>query len=90
MATARFAVTDDLPTPPLPEAIAYTRVSEPGWAKGISRSSCPRSVDRSCARCSSLMTSRSTTTEVTAGTALTAVVTRSVMASRIGQPDTVR
>ena len=26
----------DLPTPPLPEATAYTRVGEPGWANGIS------------------------------------------------------
>ena len=30
-------MTDDLPTPPLPEAIAKTLVSEPGWANGISR-----------------------------------------------------
>ena len=37
IATARFTVTDDLPTPPLPEATQYTRVSEPGWANGISR-----------------------------------------------------
>ena len=27
-ATARFVVTDDLPTPPLPDAIASTRVRE--------------------------------------------------------------
>ncbi len=31
-------MTEDLPTPPLPLAIAYTLVSEPGWANGISRS----------------------------------------------------
>ena len=29
-ATARFAVTEDLPTPPLPEAIPMTRVRESG------------------------------------------------------------
>ena len=34
-------MTLDLPTPPLPEAIAYTRVSEPGLEKGISRSALP-------------------------------------------------
>src|SRR5438094_930491 len=32
MAAARLTVTLDLPTPPLPDATAYTRVSEPGGA----------------------------------------------------------
>ena len=41
IAAARLTVTEDLPTPPLPEATAYTRVSEPGWANGISRSAWP-------------------------------------------------
>ena len=36
MASARLTVTDDLPTPPLPLAIAKTLVSDPGWANGIS------------------------------------------------------
>src|SRR5437764_11354478 len=92
IATARLTVTDDLPTPPLPEATAYTRVSEPGWANGMtgSAASVPRTVLRSAARCSSLITSRTTWTEVTPGTADTAVVTRLVMVSRIGQPATVR
>src|SRR5262252_5034839 len=40
-AAARLTVTDDLPTPPLPLATAYTRVSEDGWANGISRSTRP-------------------------------------------------
>ena len=35
---ARLTVTEDLPTPPLPEATAITVVREPGWANGISRS----------------------------------------------------
>ena len=35
---ARFTVTEDLPTPPLPDATAYTRVRLPGLAKGTSRS----------------------------------------------------
>src|SRR3954451_218932 len=91
-AAARFTVTLDLPTPPLPEATAYTRVSEPGWANGItgSAASVPRTVRRSSARCSSLITSSTTCTEVTPGTAETAWVTRLVMVSRIGQPATVR
>ena len=37
-AAARLTVTDDLPTPPLPLATAYTWVSDDGWANGISRS----------------------------------------------------
>ena len=41
IAAARFTVTLDLPTPPLPEATAYTRVSEPGWANGITGSAVP-------------------------------------------------
>ncbi len=40
-AAARFTVTDDLPTPPLPLTIAYTLVSEDGWANGITRSGAP-------------------------------------------------
>jgi hypothetical protein len=40
--TARFVVTDDLPTPPLPEAMSSTRVRLEGSAKGIVRPcACP-------------------------------------------------
>ncbi|MFP5370446.1 MAG: iron-sulfur cluster assembly protein [Actinomycetes bacterium] len=65
---------------------------DPGWAKGMtgSAASVPRTVLRSSARCSSLITSRTTDTEVTPATADTAWVTRLVMVSRIGQPETVR
>ena len=84
-------MTLDLPTPPLPDATANTLVSEPGLANGISRTgSSPRSSVCSCWRCSVLMTSSSTATRVTPGSAPTAVVTRSVMVSFIGQPLTVR
>ena len=38
MAAARLAVTEDLPTPPLPEVTAYTRVRLPGWVKGMTGS----------------------------------------------------
>src|SRR3954469_16533193 len=90
-AAARFTVTDDLPTPPLPDATQYTPVSEPGWANGITASAAPpRRPLRISARCSSLMTSSSTRTAVTPGTRETASVTRLVIVSRIGQPATVR
>ena len=66
---ARLAVTDDLPTPPLPDATAYTRVSEPARAKGTSRSATPpRSLVFSSPRCSSLMTPSVTVTPVTPST----------------------
>ena len=59
IAWARFTVTDDLPTPPLPLATAITRVSEPGWANGISLAGLPpRSVSCSPERCSSVITPR--------------------------------
>lgn len=91
IAAARFTVTEDLPTPPLPEATAYTRVSEPGFANGTSRSALvPRSAAASSLRCSSLITSSATSTPVTPSTPETASVTRWVMVSRIGQPETVR
>jgi hypothetical protein len=35
----RLVVTDDLPTPPLPEAMSSTRVRDDGSAKGIARPS---------------------------------------------------
>ena len=90
-AAARFTVTDDLPTPPLPLATAKTRVSEVGLEKGISGASWPpRSWVCSPRRCSSLITSSSTRTRDTPSTAPTAAVTSRVIVSRSGQPATVR
>ena len=90
-AAARFTVTEDLPTPPLPLATASTRVSEEGSANGMARSvRPPRSRPCSSRRCSSLITSRCTSTPATPGTAATAAVTSLVMVSRSGQPATVR
>ena len=40
-AAARFTVTEDLPTPPLPLATASTLVSDAGWANGITGSGAP-------------------------------------------------
>src|SRR5580700_957782 len=89
-AAARLTVTDDLPTPPFPLATAYTLVSEDGWANGICGSGRPpRSWVCRARRCSSLITSRSTRTEVTPGSLATAAVTSRVMVSRSGQPATV-
>jgi hypothetical protein len=91
IAAARFTVTLDLPTPPLPDATQYTRVSEPGSANGMRGSSAsPRSDLRSSARCWSLITSMATRTSATPGTADTAPVTSWVMRSRNGQAATVR
>src|SRR3954449_7361310 len=90
-AAARFTVTDDLPTPPLPEATQYTRVNDPGWANGMTASGVPpRRFLRMSARCLALITSSSTRTDVIPGTRETAAVTRLVIISRIGQPTTVR
>src|SRR5829696_3246852 len=87
---ARFTVTDDLPTPPLPEATAYTLVNEPGSANGMRGSAAsPRSWRRSAVRCSSLITSSCTRTSLTPSTPRTAAVTSLVIRSRIGQPATV-
>ena len=63
-------MTDDLPTPPLPLAMAYTLVSEPGWAKGISRWARPSlRISLRPARCSALITPRVRSTDMTPGTA---------------------
>src|SRR6266566_2519592 len=78
------------PTPPLPLATAYTRVSEDGWANGICGSGRPpRSCVCSARRCSSLITSSWTRTEDTPGSLPTAPVTSRVIFSRSGHPATV-
>ena len=51
IAAARFTVTDDLPTPPLPEATAYTWVSESGLANGISCSGRAAAQSRAAVLC---------------------------------------
>ena len=91
IATARFAVSDDLPTPPLPDAIAYTFVSEPGCENGMTGSpSPPRSCFLSRTRCSGLMTPISTDTDATPSTADAAAVTSSTIFALSGQPAVVR
>src|SRR6478672_11382004 len=90
-ARARLTVTDDLPTPPLPLAIAYTLVSEPAWANGISRSARPLlRISLRPARCSAVITPRLRSTEVTPSTPVTAAVTSRLIVSLRGHPATVR
>src|SRR6478609_5626823 len=90
IATARFAVTDDLPTPPLPDATANTFVSEVGLLNGITGSAPPRSRSVRAARCSGLITPSAIRTSATPSTVRTAAVTSWVMVSRSGQPAVVR
>jgi hypothetical protein len=91
IARARLTVTDDLPTPPLPEAIAKTLVSDPGWAKVMSRWALPPlSTSLRPARCSADMTPSVRSTSVTPSTPRTAAFTSRLMVSLSGQPATVR
>ena len=62
--TARFAVSDDFPTPPLPEEMPMTRVPLPGDASAISRAAAfgPRRRDDSAAASSSVMATNATLT----------------------------
>ena len=90
-AAARFAVIEDLPTPPLPEVTAMTRVSESGRAKRISRSGRPPlSFSRRAFFCSSFMTSMVTLTSVTPSRAPSTLWTSSEIVFRSGHPAVVR
>ncbi len=88
-AAARFAVIDDLPTPPLPEATAITRVVGSSWIALSSAGLPPRSFVVSAIRSSGLITSNSSFTEVTPSTAPTSRATCSWKELRSGQPTTV-
>ncbi len=102
--TARLVVTDDLPTPPLPEATSSTRVFEDGSANGMARPSAwpwaawlpavapgsPTICWRTAARSSSVITSKVTRTESTSSRAWTASPTRRSISFFSGQPGTVR
>ena len=101
-ATARLVVTDDLPTPPLPDAISSTRVRDDGSANGMARPSacpwacCDPAVDagspwRSCrraARSSSFIAPQARSTSVTP-IAPSASLTRPVISPLSGQPGIV-
>ena len=70
-AAARFAVSDDLPTPPLPEATAITRVDGSSDSLRSSPAGAPDSRCRSAVRCSGVITSNATATDSTPSTAPT-------------------
>ena len=103
-AMARLAVTDDLPTPPLPDAMSRVRVRLPAWANGMARPSAwpwaawdpavaaglPWTSSRTLARCSSVMTPKSMLTRLTPSRAWTASVTSVWIWLRNGQPAMVR
>ena len=55
-AIAKLVVSDDLPTPPLPEEIPMTRVNESGLANGISFDLPPRTISLTFSRCASFIT----------------------------------
>ncbi len=59
--TAKFAVTEDFPTPPFPDAIPITRVSESGWANGMNFSLPPLIMRFTLSRCSWFITPNSIT-----------------------------
>ena len=88
IAAARFAVTEDLPTPPLPEETARMRVREPGSLKGIARRPSRRR-RVSSARCSSVIAEVSTRTSVSPGTVAAASAVSFSMRPRMGQPSIV-
>ena len=90
-AQARFTVTLDLPTPPLPDATAITVVSEPAKKVGCCcwGAAPPRRVETSEARCSSLIGDRETSTRSTPSSGASASVTSLVIRSLSGQPSIV-
>ena len=99
-------MTDDLPTPPLPDDRPSTRVLEPGSAKGMvgrgvavlalrAGPAAPAGVGLQLGpHRGPLLVGHHREVDVDAGRrpsrALTAVVTRSVISARSGQPATVR
>ncbi len=102
-ATARFVVTDDFPTPPLPDEMRRQRVRDSGSANGIAlpcawpcaccvpavAPGSPWSRSRSSARSSSFIAVKSRLTEDTPSRGRTAPSTRFVISLRSGQPGIV-
>ena len=88
-AAARFTVTDDFPTPPLPDEIAQTLVKESGWANGMNFSRPPRSSFFTLSLWASFITPNSSSTFSTPATLVTAPLTSLFNLSRIGHPEIV-
>ena len=88
-ATARFAVNDDFPTPPLPDATPMTRVSESACANEIKLSRPLRRSFLILDLCSSSMTPKVIFTVSIPSMAPTALSISLVNLSRMGQPEIV-
>ncbi len=89
-AAARFTVTLDLPTPPLPEAIAMIDVCGENEIFVSGAAGCPpRSCDTSFSRSSPLIGVSSTSTRSTPSSGCTAAVTSEVIRSFRGHPSIV-
>src|SRR5919109_5643431 len=89
-AAARLTVSDVLPTPPLPEAIASTRVERSSEIPFVRSVTEPRSFSVSTAFSSCESTSKESETERTPGRDATCSLTWSWKLVRSGQPTTVR
>ena len=90
VAIAIFTVKEDLPTPPFPDAIPMTRVSESGCANGINASRPPRINFFTSLRCVSFITPKSIFTSVIPSMLETAFTTSLRKRSFIGQPAIVK
>ena len=88
-ATAKLTVTEDFPTPPLPDAIPNTRVNESGWANGINFSRPPLIIFFTLFRCSSLITPNSISTFLISAKSIKEFVISDCNLSFIGQPTMV-
>src|SRR5947207_2949955 len=89
IAVARLTVSDDLPTPPFPDATAITRVVGSSWIALSSAGRPPRSFDVSAARSSGVITSKSRRTDPTPSSPPTSFATWSWNDERSGHPATV-
>ncbi len=88
-AAARFTESVDLPTPPLPLAIARTRVEASTEMPFERPLTSPRSLVVSAARSSGLITSKSSETDSTPGSGSRCSATWVSKLERSGQPATV-
>ena len=89
-ATARLTVTDDLPTPPLPEAMARTRVVAGTAVSGASSRAFQRARAMTAARSSASMLATRTSTSRTQSSAATCPRTSRSIWVRNGQAAIVR
>ena len=86
-AAARFAVIEDLPTPPLPDTTPNTRVSEPGAVNGLERSGL--SIERRAERCCGFIAPTCSCTRSIPSTVAAASRTCCSMVFFSGQPSIV-